>query len=222
MYCLGDKNTITDDYKIWLIVETILDENIFKTGQKLIGGISQAIKENDNKPLNVWDPEIFTYFENNIFWFVSIPENYCFYVFACNDEEAQYYRENGKWRETKGQATNDNEKTFTTAEEIAQGTTSYSANTNQNNNSTRQYLDNTTLQAKGLAKCLDQNMNIKSLLNSGDFVHKEEVTKNSDGSVTVHIGLYEKETYEYSRMYGIQIYEVAYDDVTLTKEEATR
>ena len=65
-------------------------------------------------------------------------------------------------------------------------------------------------------------MNIKSLLNSGDFVHKEEVTKNSDGSVSVHIGLYEKETYEYSRMYGIQIYEVAYDDVTLTKEEATR
>lgn len=215
MYCLGDKNSTYEDYKLWWAIVG-LDENILVVEQKLREQL-QAYSGSDG-----WNPEVHSCFENNIFATISYDdENMNFYIHACDDEEAKYYRENGKWRETKGQTTNDN-KSFTPRDEIFDNVKVHEEDTTKNSNGTQQYYDDDYLKMIGFKKCLDEDASIKSAYNSGQFVHAEELTKNSDGSVSVHVKLYIKEAYEYSRMYGMPLSEAASADVTLTKEEATR
>ncbi len=142
------------------------------------------------------------------------------------DNETRAYIEANQERtggeETQEPTTNNNDKSFTSRDEIFDNVKVHEEDITKNNNSTQQYYDDDYLKLIGFEKCLDEDVSIKSAYNSGQCVHAEEVTKNSDGSVSVHVKLYIKEAYEYSRMYGMPLSEIASADVTLTKEEATR
>lgn len=99
--------------------------------------------------------------------------------------------------------------------------------TNRTTNSTIKqdnYQDDTYLKALAMKKWLDKDIIVSDFYNTTRCIYDGGITKNSDGSVSVHLKLYEEDIYEKCLIAHVSIEGAKRHEtiIELTKEEATK
>ncbi|MBP3597074.1 MAG: hypothetical protein J6J60_06730 [Clostridia bacterium] len=106
----------------------------------------------------------------------------------------------------------------------------YSKSNSSNNTSTssdsssNDYLDDLALKALAFKKWLDKDAYVSAQYDYSNCTYTGNITKNSDGSVSVDLVLYDKDTYEQCLQYRVPVSnaKLASTTIKLTKEEATK
>lgn len=102
-----------------------------------------------------------------------------------------------------------------------------SNNSSSNSNSSSSsydYLDDLALKALAFKKWLDKDTYVSAQYDYSNCTYTGNVTKNSDGSVSVDLILYDKDTYDQCLQYRVPVSnaKLASTTIKLTKEEATK
>lgn len=86
------------------------------------------------------------------------------------------------------------------------------------------YLDDSVLKVLAFKKWLEKDMYINMQYNYSNCVYTGKVTKNSDGSVSVSLTLYDEATYNECLQYNVPVEGASMGStiIKLTKEEASK
>ena len=117
------------------------------------------------------------------------------------------------------------DKTVQECKENFNYNTHRSSSSSSNTSNTKTYLDDTTLKALAFKKWLEKDEYINMQYQYNNCVYTGIVTRNSDGSVSVDLTLYDKANYQDNMKYTGNASGAGYygkTTIKLTKEEATK